>query len=131
MSQNETLEVDTHLKNLYEQNRTLSQPWYSLCIAFYSILVIIGKSKISVQNFTTRLWPSNIQFTYSYLPNIRGGLFIIGNGFHPWPLHLLILGKISTLDTLFHLVNYFLPSLPVSRFCHPPRLLGPPLILGR
>jgi len=44
MSQNETQEVDPHLKNLYEQNRTLSQPWYSLCIAFYAILVVIAVS---------------------------------------------------------------------------------------
>ena len=44
MSENGTEEVDTHLKNLYEQNRTLSQPWYSVCILAYAILVVFAVS---------------------------------------------------------------------------------------
>ena len=45
MSQNETVEeVDTHLRNQYEQNRMLRQPWYSVCIAFYAIMVVIAIS---------------------------------------------------------------------------------------
>lgn len=44
MSGNGTEEVDSHLKKLYEQNRTLSQPWYSVCILAYAILVVFAVS---------------------------------------------------------------------------------------
>ena len=44
MSENGTEEVDSHLKELYEKNRTLSQPWYSVCILAYAILVVFAVS---------------------------------------------------------------------------------------
>ena len=44
MSENGTEEVDSHLKKLYEQNRTLTQPWYSVCILAYAILVVFAVS---------------------------------------------------------------------------------------
>ena len=41
MSRNQS-EVDEYLKSLYEQNRNLPQPWYSICILSYTILVCIA-----------------------------------------------------------------------------------------
>ena len=44
MSENGTEEVDKHLQDLFELNRTLSQPWYSVCILAYAILVVFAVS---------------------------------------------------------------------------------------
>ncbi len=51
MSQNKSEEVNEYLRALYEQNRNLPQPWYSLCITFYAILVaiaVLGNSLVLV-----------------------------------------------------------------------------------
>ena len=34
--------VDDRLKRLYQQNRNIHQPWYGICIFFYTILVLIA-----------------------------------------------------------------------------------------
>ena len=37
-----TTSQDDGLQILYEQNRNIHQPWYGICIFFYSILVVIA-----------------------------------------------------------------------------------------
>lgn len=51
MAQNQSEEIDEYLKNQYLQNRNLPQPWYTLCILSYTILVafaVAGNSLVLI-----------------------------------------------------------------------------------
>ena len=59
---NSSQTVNEHLRYLYEMNRSIGQPWYSLCILLYTICVVTA---------ITGNYPINYLITpYGYLLSI-------------------------------------------------------------